>query len=520
MKPLPYVPYAHFMTLAPIDVWFRLLRDSGGPIRLRYWPRLTFALACSFAATVLTLPERLIFSLWTRLRGRTLAGGPSRVSPAPVFILGYFRSGTTHLHYLLNCDPNLRSPRMCEALAPQGFVLSWALLRLFLTPFMSSRRPMDGVAFGPELPAEDDFALNNWALTSTLAGRVVLPHAHALYDRFHDLTRLTSGEFERWWRCQRDFADKMSRLAGGRRLLLKSPSHTARVGALLRLFPGAKFIHLSRSPREVLLSNLAMADIFRRKYHLQDAPPEEQVAADIAAEYRSTEERYLEARASIPPGQITEMRFQDLLADPLGELRRAYTALGLDYTERFEQNVLEYLDAVRSYRQNSHKSVDNEHAEHRIQELAPLARAFGHDRPALSRVAVPLPTRPARPGLAVLAGIGTTIGCAAVWLSLAVLVSNRLSALVFPAGFAIGFVSRRAARRNVSWLGAAAVLLTLLLFLVMAIAMTNLLDFPHGVQVPFADLARKVAANLRVEARLLWAVLGTLSAYKLASRLF
>ena len=46
--------------------------------------------------------------------------------------------------------------------------------------------------------------------------------------------------------------------AKGRRLLLKSPSHTARVRHLLRLFPGAKFIFISRPPRAVFQSNLAL----------------------------------------------------------------------------------------------------------------------------------------------------------------------------------------------------------------------------------------------------------------------
>ncbi len=519
MKPLPYLPYGHPMALAPIDVWFRLLRDAGEPVRWRYWPRLIFALTCSLAATVLTLPERLLFALWIRWHGNERVGNSSKVIPAPLFILGYYRSGTTHLQYLLDRDPNLHSPRWVEALAPQGFILSWALLRLILTPLMPRHRPMDGVAFGPELPAEDDFALNNWALASSLVGRLVLPRARSFFDRFDDPGAVKSAELERWQRCQRDFGYKLSLAAGGRRLLLKSPSHTARVKALLHLYPEAKFIHVSRSPCEVLQSNVAMADIFDRMYHLQDAPPEEQVAAGIALDYRRMEEGYLEARASIPAGQVTELRFQDLLADPLGELRRTYAALGLEYSDAFEQHVLEYLEAVRTYRQNSHKSSDHENVEHLVQELAPLARAFGHERPALPHRGIPLPAASVTPVLAVLTGTLTVVGCAAVWLPLAALANNRLSILIFPAGFAIGLFCRRGARRGVAWLGATAALLTLFLFLGISVATTALLDFTPEAQMPIVDLFHKTALNLRVEARLFWCALGTLSAYKLALRL-
>src|SRR5258707_745140 len=124
MKPLRYLPYGHLMALAPIDVWFRLLREAGEPIPWRYWPRLIFALICSILATALTLPERLIFSLWIRFRGRAHSKNPSKADPAPLFVLGYYRSGTTHLQYLLDRDVHLRSPRWCEVLAPQGFILS------------------------------------------------------------------------------------------------------------------------------------------------------------------------------------------------------------------------------------------------------------------------------------------------------------------------------------------------------------------------------------------------------------
>ena len=73
--------------------------------------------ASSFSGRhLLTLPERLILALYLRLRGRAIDR-----RPAPVFILGYYRSGTTFLQFLLNCDPNLYSPRRRQTFSPQGF---------------------------------------------------------------------------------------------------------------------------------------------------------------------------------------------------------------------------------------------------------------------------------------------------------------------------------------------------------------------------------------------------------------
>src|SRR5438445_282150 len=83
------------------------------------------------------------------------------------------------------------------------------------------------MAFAPEWPAEDDFAVNNWTGASSLMGRFVLPRMHGHYDRFHSLEGLTERERRRWRWTLWAFCWKIARLAGRRAILLKTPSHTA-----------------------------------------------------------------------------------------------------------------------------------------------------------------------------------------------------------------------------------------------------------------------------------------------------
>ena len=365
------LPYFHLMALAPLDVWARLLREPPATIPIRYWPRLAVALLCSSAATLLTLPERLLYALWTRLS----PADPRRL-PAPLFVLGYYRSGTTHLQSMLSCDPAFCSPRWFQALAPQGFALSWGVLRFFLVPFLPSRRFQDAMRFGANAPAEDDFALNNWGLVSTLPGRAVLPRSRAFYDRFHDLERLTDEERERWRSTLVSFVHKLCLLGGKRRPLLKSPSHTARVATLLRLFPRAQFVHVSRRPDSVLGSNLALLRTAQERYSLQGCLFSRQ---QVIEEYAATEERYLRDRALIPPGQLAEVRLEDLLADPIGETRRLYAELGLDLGEAFEQRLNRYLVSTQGYTPNVHEASPAE------PRLAELARQLGHDGEPIAR---------------------------------------------------------------------------------------------------------------------------------------
>ena len=258
----PYLPYPHFMGLAPLDSVLALLFRARAKVPVALWPRLVVLLFFSALSTVLILPERLAIAAWLHFR-------PRHVAPheAPVFVLGYFRSGTTWLQTLLSLDPALRSPIWLEALSPHTFVTTWAILRVLLAPFLWLVRIRAVSPLGATLPAEDDFALCNWARTSVIAGRAVLPGEQDFYNRFHDLDGLSRQERARWEHHELAFVGKLMLIASGRRLVLKSPSHTARVRHLMRLFPGAKFIHISRPPRAVFQSNLALVkglqDTFR-----------------------------------------------------------------------------------------------------------------------------------------------------------------------------------------------------------------------------------------------------------------
>jgi len=517
--PLPYFPYPHFMALAPLDVWARLLFSPRVIIPIRYWPRLLLALAISCFSTLLTLPERVLCYGFLHRPGSS----PHRLR-APVFILGYYRSGTTHLQYLLSRDPNFFSPAWVHTLAPQGFILTWTFLRFFLIPFMPSTRQVDPMLFGPDAPSEDDFALNNWALASALAGRVVLPQAYDFYARFHDLERLTPRELARWRRYQFAFVRKISLLARNRTLLLKTPSHTARVRWLLELFPQAKFIHVTRDPGAVMRSNIALLQLVQRLYNIGDPLPPETIESTLVREYLATEQSYLEARTRIPRGQIAEVRFQDLLADPVGEIHRVYSELALPLSERFEERLADYLAFVQTYSPNVHQDWTAEKNRALTSQLAPLVDAFAHDRPAIL-AAKPLPLSgrtnsfaAMRGKFSVLAGLGTAFLCAAIWLGIAQLTHNRNDWLVWPTGIAIGYSTLCVARSGSRSLGSWAAALTLIVLVGVGLANILLIDYSGKLSVPLPTITSEAARKLTHGAYLFWSYMGFATAFRLGSR--
>src|SRR5207247_2512737 len=115
----------------------------------------------------------------------------------------------------------------------------------------------------------------------------------------------------------------------------KSPAHTARVAELRRMFGAdARFIHLHREPAPVVRSNVAM----HRRYTpflLQPHPGDDEIRRRVVEEYDATERKFLAEAESLGPGRIVRMRYEDLIADPMGQISHAYAALGLELTPEF-----------------------------------------------------------------------------------------------------------------------------------------------------------------------------------------
>jgi hypothetical protein len=502
-------PYPHFMGFAPIDVWLRLLFRLRVSIPPRYWLRLGLALLLSLMVTVVTLPERILTALWLRLwRSRPTL-------PGPVVILGYYRSGTTLLQYLLACDPNLYSPNWAQAFVPQGYCLTWFLLRWVVLPFFPRTRPQDNVGFGPLVPAEDDFALNNWALASTLPGRVIVPHEHRFYDRFHDLKTLTAEERECWRRCQRDLVRKLATLAGPRRVLLKTPAHTARIPELLHLFrdtTGIKFVYISRHPHKVFRSNVAMLRQLVEFCGVQPPLPEEELENYLLREYVATEEEYQRTRTLIPAGDLAEVRLQDLQADPLGAIRCVYRQLGLECSPVMERRMIAYLNANQDYQPNIHPPWTPAQKEKVLPALQPLVKWGQHESPAPARVELPRPDAVGRRRqLARALSLGPVIAVlsALTWLGLAFWVGGHSAGFAWACGIAIGLaVLRGAANHGSTALGASAAALAALTCAAVSLLAPVLLPDTLS-EMPFIPLLTAF-----------WSLMGMLSAYRIGSQRF
>lgn len=320
--------------------WLRLLRDNRFAVSPRYAPRAMMISYQGLANSVLGWFENRRYR--TRLEGVEVA--------PPLFVLGHWRSGTTHLHNLLAVDGRFAFPNSYQVSFPHTFLTTEAVSARLLGPLLPPRRPMDNVEWDMRSPQEDEFALCALTGLSPCAGWA-FPLRRDHYDRYLTFRDVPAEEVARWKGALLLLLRKLTWKYGTRPLVLKSPPHTCRIRLLLELFPGARFVHIHRDPYAVFQSSRLM---FRTVFELHrvQRPREDDLDEWILRQYRAMYDAYFEERGLIPAGQFHEVGFEELEKDPIGQVRRVYEALNLPAFGEAEPALLRYAASIAGYRKN------------------------------------------------------------------------------------------------------------------------------------------------------------------------
>jgi hypothetical protein len=222
--------------------------------------------------------------------------------------------------------------------------------------FVPARRPMDNMAAGWDRPMEDEFALANLGAPTPYLS-MMFPNHGEKYPDYLSLRNVPAREREAWkWALVRFF--KRLSLVDHRRIVIKSPGHTARVRTLLELFPKAKFIHISRDPYALYFSTLKLWQSLNTEEGLHAVRDDSWLGASVIESLKRMYDAYLDDRPLLDEDQLIELRYEDLVADPKGQLRAIYQRLSLGDFDRVEPALDEHLRDVRNYRPNRHRMDD------------------------------------------------------------------------------------------------------------------------------------------------------------------
>ncbi|MEJ2132056.1 MAG: sulfotransferase [Gammaproteobacteria bacterium] len=272
---------------------------------------------------------------------------------SPVYILGLPRTGSTLLFELLATDPRLRAPRSWEVMLPSPppapgrrdprirraqRLLDWVDR---IAPEFKKIHPI-----GAELPQEC-IAMSAQAFRSI--------QFHTTNDVPSYQRWLDGADLEPAYRYHRRMLQQFQALMPTERWLLKAPGHLFGPGALFATYPDAHVIQTHRDPLKVLGSVASHCASLRQAFS------EHVDMADIGTTWSRLWaiglERTLEFRRTHPAhaSRFLDVRYAELVSDPLAVVQRIYAHIGLAMTEAARAGMARYLAEHRQGRHGRHE---------------------------------------------------------------------------------------------------------------------------------------------------------------------
>ena len=277
------------------------------------------------------------------LRTRLLLAAERRRDPsiaeevieAPVVITGPARSGTTILFELLALDPGLRGPVAADVLHPASGLPYDARLAMAeaeqelwedVQPEFASMHELRA-----DLPVEcitissPSFGGSHWSMVLNDPGSWVPDIEADLAFHRAVLQSVQHGEPARRW-------------------VLKTPGYLFLLDDLLRAYPDASVIFTHRDPAKTMpstLSTTAMVQWLRTDQVELDG-----LGALIGALFADALNTVARRRDEDSiPAPCADVRFADLMADPVAAIQVAYAAVGRELVPEHANAIVDYLAA-------------------------------------------------------------------------------------------------------------------------------------------------------------------------------
>jgi len=328
--------------------WLRLLARNRFRIHPVRWGLACTVTGCTVLNSALRIRQQLFY-------GRKIP--KTEIEDPPIFIIGHWRSGTTYLHELMVRDDRFGYPTTYECFAPRHFLTSsWSIPRLvgFLLP---RTRPMDNMSAGFDLPQEDEFALANMGCP-TPYWRLAFPNEPPCYMELLDMEGVSDEVLSRWKRDLIWFIRALT-LRKKKPLILKSPPHTGRIKILSELFPGSRFVHMTRNPDTLFASTRRLWPSLEVAQGLQ-VPRSEYLDEYIFDCFERMYRGFEKQRGAIDPDRICDVRYEDLVRDPIGQLEAIYEKLGLGDFESIRPKIEAHVSSKKDYKPNRHTELEPE----------------------------------------------------------------------------------------------------------------------------------------------------------------
>ena len=332
------------LALGSFKNWMRLLKENG-QIEPRYWGRALYVSLVSLFSGPIRVYQRMRYK-------RTFES--VKIKRAPIFILGHWRSGTTHLHNLLCQDRRFGYVSALQVIAPDLFYVASEPFKALLRLGTPENRLVDNMPWSIDGPQEEEMALGNMTPYSLYHLWSFPQNAREYFNRYAIFKDVSPEVIETWKEKYLEVLKTATYNMRGRRLVIKNPANTGRIPILLDLFPNAKFIFLHRNPYQVFLSTRNLYKKTLPHSQLQEISDGE-IDANILTFYKEVMQHYLNDRKLIPSRNLIEVGYDALDRRPMEVMRRIYQQLNFWPFARVRGRLHHYLDSLKGYQKNRYQ---------------------------------------------------------------------------------------------------------------------------------------------------------------------
>lgn len=279
-----------------------------------------------------------------------------KIEHGPIFIVGHWRSGTTHLHNIMSQDPRFGWISFIQTVLPWDILLEkeFPIARKLIDEVLPEKRGTDNVALSVDSPQEEEWAIGNLNPLSFFNCYYFPRSYRTHFQRGVLLENTTPGERAGLEDAYGRLVKTLQLYYDGKPLLFKNPSATARLPMLKRLFPNARFVHIVRNPYAVFASSLARYPRLMNAFSWQDFRDIDFESISFES-YEALMQRYLRDRESIPPEDLIETSYEKLVENPRREVERIYDAFDISKDESSFEHIEAYLATLRGYEKNVHR---------------------------------------------------------------------------------------------------------------------------------------------------------------------
>ena len=336
------IPFISPLAGSTIHNYLKVLHFSR--ISVRHYPRLL----ATFLLIIVSSPFQLFEWLYFRNKVKHHV-----FKKPPVFIIGHWRSGTTHLHNLLCQDPTIGYVTTYQSVFPNNMKSKW-LFKPFMERNIPEHRPSDNVKLSADYPQEEEFALANMT-PATFYHFFYFPsqndNLYKKYIRFQGILEKEKTDFKLRYH---ELLTKAAYNTGKEQLIIKNPVNTGKIKLLLEMYPDAKFIYIHRNPIITYLSTVRFFNSLLPSTCLESYE-DQYVKGKIVENYANLLRDYLNTKSLIPEKNLIEIAFTDLEKNTLTIIKSIYAQLGLDSWEQAEGPITEYISKQKHYQKNSYK---------------------------------------------------------------------------------------------------------------------------------------------------------------------